>query len=159
MKPRNRFQGLNSASLSSLSGQYDNPIPTRFKAPTDCLQIPAQATLAGGIYSLELIPWLHKRLKIRALSCRVVVPGLPSWESIPGLRKRSTNTGSVWQPYSRLVPSPRDCSKVPVPCPGIFKQSMGARNRVGIGLVYQAHQGTLASGIGSLESIPQLHKS
>jgi len=36
------FQGMNSASLCSLAGQYDNPIPTRFLAPIDCLKIPAQ---------------------------------------------------------------------------------------------------------------------
>jgi hypothetical protein len=41
MKPKNRFQGMNSASLCSLAGQYDNPIPTWFLAPIDCLKIPA----------------------------------------------------------------------------------------------------------------------
>jgi hypothetical protein len=37
----NRVQGMNSASLCSLTGRYDNPIPTRFLAPIDCLKIPA----------------------------------------------------------------------------------------------------------------------
>ncbi len=32
-EPRNRFQGINSASLWILAGQYDNPIPSRFLAP------------------------------------------------------------------------------------------------------------------------------
>ncbi len=41
-EPKNRFQGINSASLCSLAGRYDNPIPTRFLAPIDCLKIPAQ---------------------------------------------------------------------------------------------------------------------
>ncbi len=41
MEIRNRFQGMNSASLCSLAGRYDNPLPTRFLAPTDCLKIPA----------------------------------------------------------------------------------------------------------------------
>ncbi len=41
MEPRNRFQGMNSASLCSLAGRYDNPIPTRFLAPMDCFKIPA----------------------------------------------------------------------------------------------------------------------
>ncbi len=41
MEPRNQFQGINSASLISLAGRDDNPIPTRFLAPIDCLQIPA----------------------------------------------------------------------------------------------------------------------
>ena len=38
MEPRNRFQGTNSASLCSLAGRYDNPIPTQFLAPIDCLK-------------------------------------------------------------------------------------------------------------------------
>jgi hypothetical protein len=42
MEPRNRFQGMNSASLCSLAGRYDNPIPPRFLAPIDSLKIPAQ---------------------------------------------------------------------------------------------------------------------
>jgi len=38
-KPRNRFQGIYSASLCSLAVPYDNPIPiSRF---LDCLEIPA----------------------------------------------------------------------------------------------------------------------
>jgi hypothetical protein len=40
--PKNRFQGINSASLCSLAGRYDIPIPTRFLVPIDCLKIPAQ---------------------------------------------------------------------------------------------------------------------
>jgi hypothetical protein len=31
---------MNSASLCSLAGRYDNPIPTGFLAPLDCLKIP-----------------------------------------------------------------------------------------------------------------------
>jgi hypothetical protein len=34
---------MNSASLCSLTGRYDNPIPTPCLAPIDCLKIPAQA--------------------------------------------------------------------------------------------------------------------
>jgi hypothetical protein len=41
MELRNRIQGMHSASLCSLAGRYDNPIPTRFLAPIDCLKIPA----------------------------------------------------------------------------------------------------------------------
>ncbi len=40
MGPRNRFQGLNSASLCSLAGRYDNPLPLRFLAPIASLKIP-----------------------------------------------------------------------------------------------------------------------
>jgi hypothetical protein len=45
MEARNRFQGNDSASLCSLAGRYDNPIPTRFLAPIDCSKIPAQTSL------------------------------------------------------------------------------------------------------------------
>jgi hypothetical protein len=41
MGPRNWFQGMHSASLRSLAGRYDNPIPPRFLAPIDFLKIPA----------------------------------------------------------------------------------------------------------------------
>jgi hypothetical protein len=41
MGPQNWFQGMNSASLYSLAGRYDNPIPPRFLAPIDFLKIPA----------------------------------------------------------------------------------------------------------------------
>ncbi len=42
MEPRNRFQGIDSASLCSLAARYENPIPTWFLAPIDCSKIPAQ---------------------------------------------------------------------------------------------------------------------
>ncbi len=41
MEPRSRFRSINSASLFSLAGRYDNPIPTRCQAPIDFLKIPA----------------------------------------------------------------------------------------------------------------------
>ncbi len=41
MEPRNQFQGMNSANLA---GRYDNPLPSRFLAPIDCLKIPAQSS-------------------------------------------------------------------------------------------------------------------
>ncbi len=33
---------LKNLKIQALVGQYDNPIPTRFLAPIDCLKIPAQ---------------------------------------------------------------------------------------------------------------------
>ncbi len=44
MEPRNRFQGMNSASLYSLAGRYDNSIPPWFLVPIDSLKIPALAS-------------------------------------------------------------------------------------------------------------------
>jgi hypothetical protein len=61
MEPRNRFQGIDSASLCSLAGRYDNPIPTRFLAPTDCLKIPA---LNSDFWEI----WLSSKLKLGWLS-------------------------------------------------------------------------------------------
>jgi hypothetical protein len=43
-EPRNRFQGVDSASLCSLAGRYDNLIPTRFLAPIDYSKIPRLVT-------------------------------------------------------------------------------------------------------------------
>jgi hypothetical protein len=43
MEPRNRCQGINSASLCSLAGRYDNPIPSQCLAPIEFLKIPAQS--------------------------------------------------------------------------------------------------------------------
>jgi hypothetical protein len=37
-----RIEGINTASIYSLAGQHDKPIPTWFLAPKDCLKIPAQ---------------------------------------------------------------------------------------------------------------------
>jgi hypothetical protein len=54
MEPRNRFQGINSASLCSLAGRYDNPIPTRCLALIDFLKIPALKT-KHPIQGLQII--------------------------------------------------------------------------------------------------------
>ncbi len=42
-----RIQGIISASLCSLTGRYDNPIPTRFLSPLDRYKIPAQLVKDG----------------------------------------------------------------------------------------------------------------
>ncbi len=44
MGPRHWFQGMNSTSLCSLAGRYENPIPPRCPAPIDFLKIPAQVS-------------------------------------------------------------------------------------------------------------------
>jgi hypothetical protein len=51
---------MNSSSLCSLAGRYDNPIPPRFLAPIDSLKIPALATQPGEIGPLESILGLLK---------------------------------------------------------------------------------------------------
>jgi hypothetical protein len=48
---------MNSASLCSLAVRYDNPIPTRFLAPIDCLKIPAlDACDLDDSYSITSLP-------------------------------------------------------------------------------------------------------
>jgi hypothetical protein len=37
--------------MYSLAGRYDNPIPTRFLAPIDCLKIPA--LIDHGIFTVD----------------------------------------------------------------------------------------------------------
>jgi hypothetical protein len=54
---------MNSTSLCSLAGRYENRVPTRFLAPKDSLKIPAQATQPDEIGSLELILGLLLSLK------------------------------------------------------------------------------------------------
>jgi hypothetical protein len=49
---------MNSVSLCSLAGRYDNPIPTRFLAPIDCLKIPAQTNFLTCVNSDLLIKFL-----------------------------------------------------------------------------------------------------
>ncbi len=41
--------GIDSASLCSLAGRYDNTIPTRFLAPIDCSKIPALVGMWEGL--------------------------------------------------------------------------------------------------------------
>ncbi len=48
MGPRYRFQGMNSASLCSLAGRYDNPLPPRLLAPIVSLKIPALDYWSGS---------------------------------------------------------------------------------------------------------------
>jgi hypothetical protein len=86
----NRFQGTNSASLCSLTGRYDNPIPPWFLAPIDCLKIPAQYVLVAGPThglqgdSLILYTWIT--IRFHSTSCAIYtrmyrgshIPNIPS---------------------------------------------------------------------------------
>ncbi len=46
---------MNSASLYRLAGGYDNPIPTQFLAPIDCLKIPAQSAFSVPVLKVVYI--------------------------------------------------------------------------------------------------------
>ncbi len=52
MRSKNRFLETYSARLCILAGLDDNPFPTRFLAPIDCLKIPAQRKEARVIVNL-----------------------------------------------------------------------------------------------------------
>ncbi len=53
------------ASLCSLAGQYDNPIPTRFLAHIDCSKIPALVQERQEAYKFELC-----KVGNKLISCR-----------------------------------------------------------------------------------------
>jgi hypothetical protein len=59
MGPRNWFPGMNSASLCSLAGRYDNPIPPRFLALIDFLKIPAQNTHTTALLQYKVFVIVH----------------------------------------------------------------------------------------------------
>jgi hypothetical protein len=97
MEPRIRFQGMNSASLCSLAGRYDNPIPTRLLAPKDCLKIPAQNTRP---------PPLPPGVKVssgKALLTKVVFL-LPDSADAPSFRQLPSGVGDT--PRGALSPPP-----------------------------------------------------
>jgi hypothetical protein len=84
MEPRNRFQGINSGSLCSLAGRYDNPIPTRFLSPKDCLKIPAQhsrmyraGTVSGRFKQLNFSHSSSLRIQIHRFWIRIQENGPP----------------------------------------------------------------------------------
>jgi hypothetical protein len=67
MDLRNRFQGIDSASLCSPAGRYEIPIPTWFLAPIDCSKIPAQLRALKTSTYLHIAciaPHFHKK-KVR----------------------------------------------------------------------------------------------
>ncbi len=97
MEPRNWFQGINSASLCSLVGRYDNPIPPRFLAHIDFLKIPALAPNWEMFKEQESIPPAYVAcMAWRAdTSNRIVILVRQAGnQSIHGLLKRFTNSGS-----------------------------------------------------------------
>jgi hypothetical protein len=74
MGARNRVGiGLSyhSASLFSLAGRYDNPIPTRFLARIDCLTIPALDRTVLGKRNLRIYSSSMCSMELCVLSCPV----------------------------------------------------------------------------------------
>jgi hypothetical protein len=91
-EPKNRFQGTNSARLCSLAGRYDNPIPTRFLAPIDCLKIPALNASHNNPLRIDLTTFNTLRSICPASSgkektkCDRIAPSHPlSWPCVSDL--------------------------------------------------------------------------
>jgi hypothetical protein len=108
MEPRNRFQGMNSASLCSLAGRYYNPIPTRFLVPIDCLKIPAQYVYLYTQLGLNS-PKGQNRVKQSQLSS-VVFAHLLGWvggggQQLKRTKRRCSVCGyaSSYIPYCTLI--------------------------------------------------------
>ncbi len=79
MELRNRFQGMNSASLCSLAGRYDNPIPTRFLAPIDCLKIPALVISSPVFFLAARRPASNISTKTRYIVKNILLWTLLRW--------------------------------------------------------------------------------
>jgi hypothetical protein len=78
---RNWFQGMNSASLCSLAGRYDNHIPPRFLAPidffknssSDVCQVPARFSTAFLLtHTAELSALKNTSTIYNIISCYLV---------------------------------------------------------------------------------------
>ncbi len=55
----NRYQGTSFIRLCSLPGRYDNPIPTQFLTPIDCLKTPALKNLPQTLLTNKKQRTLH----------------------------------------------------------------------------------------------------
>ncbi len=67
---RNIFHGIDSASLCSLAGRYDNPVPSRFLGPIDWSKMPAQCTVHNNLM-VDLVKQLF--LKMGSTNTNVLI--------------------------------------------------------------------------------------
>ncbi len=134
MEPRNRFQGIDSASLCP-SGPAQQPYSSRFLAPLDCSKVPAPC----WYYKQSMGTWNQVGIGLlyRPTRARICKPFKePGINSQPG--------GPVQQPY--LLYQLARLHRLAESIPGLLK------------CLQIRAQATLASGIGSLEAIPGLLK-
>jgi hypothetical protein len=92
----------NSASLCSLAGRYENPIPPRCLAPIDFLKIPAQVAGPTPIrYTRE--DWIRMRssLVFRAPDCQCASCIGPGFD--PSIRRHSGIWGAADEAVLNLV--------------------------------------------------------
>jgi hypothetical protein len=123
MEPKKRFQGINSASLFSLAGRFDNPIPTRFLAPIDCLKIQAQLNNLtiispfAGTGSILPNPFLSLQLSLTVSTCYTergkTQRNIRGNAEMPAERSRARanedDSKKAWA-YSNFIPSVRSPS-------------------------------------------------
>jgi hypothetical protein len=62
---------MNSASLCSLAGRYENPIPYRCLAPIDCLKIPALYCSSLREYQSVRFSWHNMTVYNYCVLCSV----------------------------------------------------------------------------------------
>ncbi len=110
-EPRNRFQGINSASLCILAGRYDNPLPTRFLAPIEWLKIPALAM--GGSEPNKNKVAVPTR---QATLCLALIDCSKNTQAPWGARDR-LGIGLLYRPPAYIGKSVSACSTVPCPWP------------------------------------------
>jgi hypothetical protein len=110
MGPGNWCQGMNSASLCSLAGWYENPIPPRCLVPIDFLKIPALSFILLRLsYTTFQIP-TEQRVSERSIVYVVfVVIKIKGWQNY--LEKllwlyREQCTPSI--PFQRIPPLPHN---------------------------------------------------
>jgi hypothetical protein len=58
---------MNSATLCSLAGRYDNPIPPRFLAPIDFLKIPALVSESDLLAHFRILLGMSKLIMAQTL--------------------------------------------------------------------------------------------
>jgi hypothetical protein len=78
----NRFQGTNSSILYSLAGRYDNPNPTQFLTPIDCLKNPALDV--SSVYTTEVCVFLSTSID---LSIIIIEPRFLDLSNYLGIQK------------------------------------------------------------------------
>jgi hypothetical protein len=95
MGARNRYRNpvvvwsYRPASLCSLTGRYDNPIPTRFLAAIDCSQIPAQGSILESSDTVESEGAADKAVHIKIPLFKII----PSYSNTVGLKSQGQQNG------------------------------------------------------------------
>ncbi len=114
MEPRNRFRGMNSASLFSLAGRYDNPFPPRCLAPSvsdPYSFFPDPEVEAGGQYgsgsrALMTKNWQNyswKKNLIFFLSKTAIYLSLGLYKVCPRYRRRLQLTKEAIQHFKTWI--------------------------------------------------------